>query len=249
MELSAHLDHLTEQGHGVVAAAARAGLDADVPACPEWTVRDLVSHVGQVHRWATSYVATGRDTPPGPGDEPESAPTDDDALLPWFVAGHEALLQSLRLAPADLTCWSFLPAPTPLQFWARRQAHETTIHRVDAESATGGQAAIDADLATDGIDEILSGFFARPRGSLVSDPSRRLAVRTTDTGAAWTMTIGPDSRTTATGADDDADCTVEGDAAAIYLLLWNRGNRDGLTVSGDESLLDLWRDKARIGWR
>ena len=34
-----------------------------------------------------------------------------------------------------MRCFAFLPAPSPLAFWARRQAHETGIHRADVESA------------------------------------------------------------------------------------------------------------------
>ncbi|MER6443505.1 hypothetical protein ABT275_45720 [Streptomyces sp. NPDC001185] len=38
-----------------------------------------------------------------------------------------------------MTCWTFNPArvPSPLAFWTRRQAHETAVHRYDAEAATG----------------------------------------------------------------------------------------------------------------
>ena len=36
--------------------AAAAGLDAPVPTCPGWTVRDLVTHQGLIHRWATANV-------------------------------------------------------------------------------------------------------------------------------------------------------------------------------------------------
>ncbi|MDQ1746956.1 MAG: hypothetical protein QOD07_1219 [Frankiaceae bacterium] len=248
MDFETHLRHLVEQGRGLADSAAAAGLDAPVPTCPEWAVRDLVTHQSQVHRWARSYVATGRTTPPNDDDEPADPPGDGD-LLEWFRAGHDELVTALRNAPAELACWSFLPAPSPREFWARRQAHETTIHRVDADRAAGRTPVIEPALAADGIDELLHGFFARPHGGLVSDPPRRLAVRTTDTGDAWTMTIGPDRRTTSPGADPDADTTVTGEAAALYLLLWNRAGRDGLDIDGDETLLDLWQERARIRWR
>ena len=248
MDIDTHLSHLIEQGRGLAASAAVAGLDAPVPTCPGWTVRDLVTHQGQVHRWARSYIATGRPTPPGPDDSLAETPPDDE-LLDWFRTGHEALVASVRDAPDDLACWSFLPAPSPRAFWARRQAHETTIHRVDAGSAAGTTPDLDANLAADGIDELLHGFFARPGGKLVADPARTLTVTATDTGHAWTMTIGPDRRTTTSAADPRADCTLSGAAADLYLLLWNRGGRDGIHVGGDATLLDLWQENARIQWR
>lgn len=247
MDFDTHVRHLAEQGRALADSAHAAGLDAPVPTCPDWTVRDLVTHQSQVHRWAWSYVATGRTTPPGADDRP-AAPPGDDELLDWFRAGHDELVASLRDAPADLDCWSFLPARSPREFWARRQAHETAIHRVDADLAAGRTTTFDPQLASDGIDELLHGFFARRRGSLVSDPARKLSVVAADTGAAWTMTIGPDTRAVTSAADPDADATLTGDATALYQLLWNRGGRDNVTIDGDDSLLDLWQQKARIGW-
>ena len=71
--------------------------------------------------------------------------------------------EALRSAPADLECWTFLPADSPLAFWARRQAHETTIHRVDVESISASLTPLDAQLSADGIDELLFGFASRGR--------------------------------------------------------------------------------------
>ena len=256
MDFDTHLKHLAEHGQALADSAAAAGLDAPVPTCPEWTVRDLVTHQSQVHRWARSYVTTGRTTPPNGDDKPEEPPGADE-LLDWFRAGHEALVTSLSSAPAGLDCWSFLPAPSPREFWARRQAHETAIHRVDADRAAGRIPVIDRMFAIDGINELLHGFFARPGGSLVADPPRTLTfladdglpMDADDSGNAWTITIGPDSRSVISAAMLNADVMVTGDAPEVYLFLWNRGGRDGLAIDGDESLLDLWQEKAQIKWR
>jgi uncharacterized protein (TIGR03083 family) len=247
MQIAQHLDRLDEDGPLLAKAAEQADLDAPVATCPGWQVRDLVHHTGQVHRWALSYVASGRATPPDDSDQPATPPPDAE-LLAWFRDGHAQLAQALRAAPDDLACWSFLPAPTPRAFWARRQAHETAIHRADAESATGGVPSYDAAFAADGVDELLFGFFARPGGRMRSDPPRRLGLRAGDTGDAWTLTIGPDGRD-ATKSADDADCVVTGPASDIYLLLWNRGDSSRLSVEGDTDLLTLWRDNAQIKWR
>jgi uncharacterized protein (TIGR03083 family) len=154
---------------------------------------------------------------------------------------------ALRSAEPDLACWSFLAAPSPLAFWARRQAHETTVHRVDAELATGERPEVPPGIATDGIDELLTGFFARARGQLVADPPVTLAVRTADTGVAWSIEIGPDFRRVTPGADT-GDCVVFGPAPELYLFLWNRRDLDGLRVTGDDSVLELWRANAQVRW-
>lgn len=247
METVQFIDQLVEQGHALAASAEKAGLAAHVPTCTDWLVRDLVQHVGQVHRWAMSYVATGRTTPPGEGDSP-ALPPGDDELLEWFRTGHAELVEALRSAPDDLDCWAFLRAPSPLAFWVRRQAHETAIHRADADAAAGVATSYNATFAADGVEELLFGFYGRPRGRLVSDPAITLALRAADAGNAWTMTIGPESRSTTREADAGADCTVTADAGDLYLLLWNRREAEGLDVDGDPAVLGLWREKARVSF-
>src|SRR5260370_27003394 len=59
----------------------------------------------------------------------------DDVLLDWFRDGHASLVRALAAADPDLKCWTFMAAPSPLVFWARRQSHETAIHRVDTQQA------------------------------------------------------------------------------------------------------------------
>jgi uncharacterized protein (TIGR03083 family) len=248
VEISQFIDHLVEQGHALAGSAEKAGLDADVPSCTDWQVRDMLQHTGQVHRWAMSYVTTGRTTPPGEGDS-LAAPPGDDELIEWFRDGHAHLVEALRSAPDDLDCWAFLPAPSPRAFWARRQAHETAIHRADADAAAGAPTSYDATFAADGVEELLFGFYARPRGRLVSDPPIALALRADDTGDAWTMTIGPESRSTVREASADAHCTVTATAADLYLLLWNRRDVAGLDIHGDPAVLNLWREKAKIAFR
>jgi uncharacterized protein (TIGR03083 family) len=245
VDIETHVRAVQEHGAALADAAERAGLDAEVPTCPQWQVRHLVGHQGQVHRWAGTYVATGRTD----NDvELEDVPADDD-LLTWFRAGHARLVEALQAAPADLACWSFLPAPSPLVFWARRQAHETTIHHADAEAATGKQLDVDAALAVDGLDELLLGFYSRGRGRLVCDPALTLGIRVTDGQAddAWTVVIGPDGRDVSRG-HATGDCVVSGNASDVYQFLWNRRDRSAVDVDGNPAVLDLWQEKARINW-
>jgi uncharacterized protein (TIGR03083 family) len=252
MEITEHISAIQRDGTLLAAAAGRAGLDAPVPSCPAWQVRDLLRHQGYVHRWAAGYVA-------GPHEEevPElteaeqlAAGPDDSALLDWFAAGHAALVDALGTADPGVRCWSFLPAPSPLAFWARRQAHETAIHRADAEQAAGEQTSYRSDFATDGIDELIMGFFGHGRAD--SEPGPALQVAAADTGAKWLVSLTPDrsgAARTRRGAGV-ADCTVTGAACDLYLLLWNRRAADAsrVTVEGDPELLRSWHDGMHVTW-
>ncbi|MFD0527606.1 maleylpyruvate isomerase family mycothiol-dependent enzyme [Kitasatospora arboriphila] len=250
MEIPELVDVLRHEGALLADAAAATPLDAPVPTCPDWRLRDLVLHTGQVHRWAAAHVKGGLTRPLDAAYQEAAwgpAPADAD-LVEWFRTGHADLVTVLRSAPADLECWSFLPAPSPLAFWARRQLHETTVHRVDAESAAGTAASpVAPAVAADGLAELLTGFLPRPKSWLRSEEPRTLAVRPTDRPESWLVTIGQEPPQARPGAGP-ADCTVSGPAHDLYLLLWNRREADAAAVSGDGSLLDLWRTDATINW-
>ena len=257
MEIATHIDALRTEGERMAAAAATAAPDDLVPTCPEWTVRDLVHHMGGVHRWATGYVAEARRTQ---WDvdliDIVGAWPDDRALVPWFRAGYSGLADALDAAPADLDAWTFLPAPSPRAMWARRQAHETAIHRVDAELATRDDASLspfDTDFAADGVDELLSCFLPRPRTRLRSDPPTTLGVSCTDSDAAWQLRIGPDGVATtpaqeAAVSDGHPACEIRATATDLYLVLWSRRSPGVLKVSGSDAVLQLFLEKVDIRW-
>jgi uncharacterized protein (TIGR03083 family) len=246
MDVDDYIAAISYEASTLAEAAQRIGLDAHTPTCPGWQVRDVVGHLGGVHRWATSFV---RDAVTDPGDVELEQPPGDDELLPWFYDGFAALVEALQKAPDDLECWTFLPAPTRRHFWARRQSHETSIHRVDVQRAGGDAAGFESGFAIDGIDELLLGFFSRRRGKLLADPPVTVGVQPVDgpPDAAWTMSIGPQGREVTRGSAT-GDCVVTGRASDLYLLLWNRQGVDGIEVSGDSKVLDLWREKAQVTW-
>jgi uncharacterized protein (TIGR03083 family) len=253
VDVGGYVDALEREGAAFACAAERAGPDAQVPTCPEWTVRELVRHVGYVHRWAATYVREARTVVLDDDEEDAAvgAMPDDADLFGWFRDGHAALVGTLRSAPDDLRCWHFLTAPSPLAFWARRQAHETAIHRADAQSAAAEPvpfAGVPAEFAVDGVDELLLCFYARKGGRLRADEPRRLLVQAIDVpDAAWTVEIGPSGAATSRGAGP-ADCALRGPAGDLYLALWNRRPTEGLEVAGDEDVLALWRERATVRW-
>ncbi|MFJ9735370.1 maleylpyruvate isomerase family mycothiol-dependent enzyme [Streptomyces sp. NPDC101171] len=246
METAEFLHTLDREGRLLAAAAELAGTDAKVPTCPGWQVRDLLRHTGAVHRWAAGIVADGH-TAPRP--LPEGPDLDGAELVTWYRDSHRRLVETLAGAPADLDCWTFHPAPcpSPLAFWTRRQAHETTVHRHDAEAARGGPATpVATGFAADGVDELLRGFHARARSRVRTDRPRVLRVRALDAGAdaVWTVRLSEQPPVTSRDADAEADAELAGTAERLYLALWNRAPLPDMT--GDRALAALWRENSGI---
>jgi uncharacterized protein (TIGR03083 family) len=176
----------------------------------------------------------------------------DGELLATYRAGHAALVRTLRAAAPDVACAMFMPAPSPLAFWARRQAHETAIHRYDAQSA-GPAGPPDpvtvfaSGFAADGIDEVIMGF--TPRNRRLRGGTWSLTVRPEDDEGRWHVRPGP-GRTEVARTDAAADCVLSGPAAGLYAFLWNRctAPQAGVQVSGDASVLVTWDSTARVRW-
>ena len=250
LSLEQHLEALIRSGAALGEAAATAGLDAKVPTCPAWDVTDLVIHQGMVHRWAAANLRGQRDHDTAASQAEGRAAA---SLLDWYAQGLAGLVDTLRATAEDAEAMVFLrDAPPPRRFWARRQAHETTIHSVDAISAicrrwpAASDVDVDPVLAADGIDELLMGFITRGKGRLPAVEPYTMLVRTGDTGHAWTLRIGEGPIVATPGATGRPEAVFSGTAVQLYLSLWNRA--DEITTNGRSDLVDQWRKQIRIRW-
>lgn len=242
------LASLRHESAALLEAAGSSGLALPIPTCPGWTVRELIQHLGGVHRWATAHVAEQL-ADAMPKDEGAVLMADhpsDQELLPWFAAGAEALIATLSAAPPDLRCWTFLPARSPIEFWARRQAHETEIHRADLELAQGSRVVFEKGLAADGIEELLFGFAGRIR-RLEVPAEISLGLGADDLAQSWGVRLSVEGVQAERGTEA-AECWVRGSASDIYLLLWNRLPAKVLKVSGRPDALELWQRSVQVTW-
>jgi uncharacterized protein (TIGR03083 family) len=210
---------------------ATGGLDVRVPWVPEWSARDLVGHLGSVHRWATAIVRAGHTERPGP--EAMQTPP-DDGLLDWYAAGLADLISTLRATPPDTPAWHMSPtAEKTAASWARRQAHELLVHRLDLEAAAGvPHSAVDTDLAEDGVDELLTVVVPRwAHTEPLSSARAATAVTATDTGRTWSISVVRGAVTVHPDRSGTEDAHLRGNALQLLLHLW--GRPADVTVDGD----------------
>jgi len=237
MDFAGYLDSLATDGAALAAAARTVPLDARVPSCPGWTVRDLVAHTGGVHRGRGEVVR--RRLTSRPDFDAPAAPPDAD-LLDWYDEGLAELLEVLRSTDPATPTWTWWPPDQTAGFWYRRMAQETVIHRVDAELAAGLSPRVGDDLAVDGIDEVLDCFLSddwsdHPMGG------HGERVQVTAGSTSWLVTLDP----TSVGLSRDsgpATGTVRGSAAGVLLWLWGRAPAAAVDLSGDPAATRLLRE-------
>lgn len=234
--LRASLNHEFQLLRAAIASADR---EAMVPCCPDWTADQLAHHVAQTYLHKVECIRLGAFPENWP---PEDLDPDPVAVLDQGFAALTAAFDAHD--PADPAATWHDPDQT-VGFWIRRMAHETVIHRVDAEQVAGLELApVDEDVALDGIDEFLSlfiGFFSRKYpgeyGSALLDPDRRpLAVAAG--GSTWTLTtseagVEVERSEGARTATPVAAVTVSGSPAEVLLWLWVRTDDAAVSVEGE----------------
>ncbi len=252
MNIAEYLQAIRADGQALLDAGHQ-GLNSDVPTTPGWTVRDVVAHVGQVHRQKTHIV---RELLVDEAPEPPTAP-EGDVLLEWFAEGlHEmSAVFSVTDPKAHVHTWH-QPDQT-VGFWIRRMAHETLIHRVDAELGHGSHTPVNALLGADGVDEILEVFMSGfpPWGEVTRSP---VHVRLESEGRSWQVRFLSWSGTSPNSGkefvdqagiepvtgDSKPDAVIRAPGDALDLFLWGRGSADGLATEGHPSVLLYLRDLA-----
>jgi uncharacterized protein (TIGR03083 family) len=240
MDHAAFVEHVRTDGSRL-AATAEGDLTAPVPSCPGWSVHDLVKHVAQVYEHKIECTRLGRAPDPWPPEWPlaECDP------LGWFRDAHARLLAMFHESGPTTPSATWWPADQTVGFWARRMAHETAVHRVDAELAIDAATPIDAALATDGVDEILHLMLA---GDWSDDPDETMAGQhvAISTGERhWIVTLDRDAVSVSEG-DGPSDATLSGEPTHAMLWLWGRAPDDAVEIDGDSALFRGFRSRLAL---
>lgn len=236
-----HVAHLRADG-AALARAAAGQLTAPVPSCPGWTLADLVAHTLDVHGfWAT--IVEGRLTQP-PTDDFARPP--DDRLVDAYLATLEKLAGLLDGADPAEPLWTWSASNNHIGFVQRRTAHETAVHRWDAEAAVGEPSAIEAGLAVDGIDEFVEEFLGNPRlASRFEGGRRTIHLHCIDAEGEWLIETGGGA-VTVRREHAKGDVAARGPASDLLLLLWGRRRAADVEVFGDGGVLDEFAARTSI---
>jgi len=194
-----------------------AALEARVPGCPDWSLRDLAWHLARVQRFWAAVVRLGADTPP---EFPAAQPTPGDSFdfASWMRASTAELLDALGAAEPGTPAWTWWRDDRTAGAIARHQVQEAAVHRWDAQSAAGTPDPIAVPVADDSVDEFL--WIARQ----LRTPAPITFV-TIDSGVARSVSGGRPA------------VTVSGPASDLVQLLYGRIGTDAVEVEGDPGAL------------
>jgi uncharacterized protein (TIGR03083 family) len=202
------------------AVAAAPGLGIQVPTCPEWTLFDLVRHLGEGRRkWAAIVAAGPADAPPARSvwDTP-AAPRDREALLDWWTASARQLLDALRRYGPDRGCWTWWgtsQSPQTAGAAARHQLYEIALHTYDAQPTCCATTA------------------RWPHEPAVVD------YHATE-GRSWRLWLSADGARTAPlpAPAPTPDASLTGPAGELLLVLYGRIPVAALKADGDRRVFD-----------
>jgi uncharacterized protein (TIGR03083 family) len=240
----AFLPYLTADAERLATAAEQAGPGTLVPTCPGWTVEALVAHTGAVYAHKVAALRLGRAPRPDEVNTP-----DDDAPLLTLLGYYRRQLDLLVAEldgrdPAEPT-WTWFELDGSTGFWFRRMAHETAVHRIDAEAALDRYTPVDELLAADGVNELLM-FATDPDIPAEVGAGRAGHVEVVSGATTWHVTLSDDTQMTVDAESGAAaDATVTGSPVAGYLWLWGRTDAaerlGGVVTRGDAAVLERLR--------
>lgn len=251
-----YLDSLTAQSALLAEALVGADLELQVPTCPDWTLRQLVEHLGQAHRWVTGIVSRRVTTKPDFDAPSAPTPADAEGLRTWLVDGAAELVEAIRSVGPQTPIWSWTDDHTA-GFWARRMAHETAVHRADVELALGREFTLDTDLAADAISEWLSvlslpqALEYRPELAELRGDGQILHLHSTDPGLGeageWIVRRTPSGPVWEHG-HAKGEVAVRGPVVNLLLVMLRRVSPSdaSITVLGDAGVLEHWLEHTRF---
>jgi len=253
------LDALNVEVELLLDAARRMSPATRVRTTPGFTVNELVRHLGGSYRIARLWILEGR-SPQRYQRNPAPGQSTEDFL--W--TGLDDLLALLRSRSPDTRAATWWPADPTYGFWARRMAHETTVHRIDLQETVavagdrpdvpdprsadspidGPITPVSDDFAFDGVDEALTAWFVQRLARLGVSGTKHWSVGVRTGGHHWIARAGPDYTEAWRCSPQEAkraQALVSGTPMRVYLWLWGRRDHRAVTWEGSaDAAAQLW---------
>jgi uncharacterized protein (TIGR03083 family) len=251
---------IVENTRRLAESAAAAGPDAAVPTTPEWTITDLVEHVGQSQHWVAEIIERRITDPAQLPAEMAVLPADPRQWQAWLSQSAQRVASACSDDALDAPVFNPAGDERPgTRFWMSSVLSETVVHGFDAASAASAAsrpAGIDADIAAALISSHLA-MLTSPAWQMQRPESARairgtgqtlqwLATDTADDAGAWFVERRPDGARWQPGTRQ-ADVTVTGPARSLLLTMTRRlpltgREATGISVDGDTGLAQHWLD-------
>ena len=223
---------------------------APVPACPDWTLKQLFRHVGRGNRWAAQIIADHRTSELDPRKVRDGKPPDDpDAAIDWLNDGAQLIIDAVdQVGP--MRVWTFI-GPRPAGWWIRRRLHEVTVHRADAALAVGGDFELSPELAADAISEWIELMANMSKAPPPLERGQTMHLHATDDG------LGPTGEWTIVHDEDGVwwshnhgkgTVALRGPATDLMLAITRRATATdlGLEMFGDADVWDQWLTRTQF---
>ena len=204
-----------------------------MPSTPEWVVRDLAHHIGEV-QWYWGENVRAQNPDERSGASLTAFPEDAD-LLAWMGWCTYSLLGALREVGPDAPCWAWWPEPHTAGAVGRHQAQEASVHRWDAEGVVGASQPLHEGLAEDGVPEFIEIMVGADLASLPGE----VTLTATDTGASWRVagTAAGGSGAGGSGRSRGRVSELKASASDLVLMLYRRLPVPDDAVVGDPILV------------
>jgi uncharacterized protein (TIGR03083 family) len=235
-------------------SAAAAGPDAAVPTAPEWTITDLVEHVGQTQHWVAAMVERRITDPTQLPTELAVLPADPGEWQAWLAESAQRVTRALSDDALDSPVFNPAMDGRPgARFWMSSVLNEAVVHGFDAATAAGRPTDIDADIAVALISNHLAMLTSptwemqRPASAhALRGTGQTLQWRAADAADAWFIERLPDGATWKPDTQQ-ADVTVTGPARSLLLTMTRRlaltdRQATDITIAGDTGLAQHWID-------
>jgi Mycothiol maleylpyruvate isomerase N-terminal domain len=230
-----HVDAIEQEAERIGELAER-GVKVAIRNSPGWDLEGLLLHLAASFARAVAQLGA-----PDQSAEvaPQAQPT--GSALGCFEESRLTLVSALREQdPAD-PCWNAVGEDLTVGFLARRLAHESAIHRIDAEVARGRSTTIDSELAEDGVDERL--FVVLSHHSElgeIPDLGGSICLVCSDRDAAWSIDASR-GRFRVRAGRGPADAAVVATASDLFCFSWSRPTIRPLQVTGRMAVVEAWQ--------